>query len=152
MPAQTRPPVMQLVQEILSVHATALVGVNSVIVLIIIAALRRLMPKNVLMKPVTMLARTWLPAMHLVKELWYVRRRASTAVLLEIVLRVIVAQYQCMQKNDLIKHVTMLAQIWLPAMQLVKEILPVRRWGGTRVPLEIVQVTIVARCRLLKAV
>jgi len=46
----------------------------------------------------------------------------------------------------------MLAQIWLPAMQLVKEILLVRRWDGTHVPLGIVQVTIVARCRLLKAV
>jgi len=97
-----------------------------------------------------MLAQTWLPAMHLVKELLYVRRQASTAVRLEIVLRVIVAQYQCMQKNDLTKLVTMLAQIWPPAMQLVKEILLVLRWGGTRVPLEIVQVTIVARCRLLK--
>jgi len=93
-----------------------------------------------------MLALTFPPEMHRVEEILYARRWDGTVALLEIVQVNIVAR--CRRTRSVTtKLAGTLAQTWLPGTHHVKAILHVHKQAGKTVPLEIVQVYIVAPCR-----
>jgi len=143
--ALTFPPEMHRVEEILYARRwDGTVALLEIALAITVALCRRIRSGST--RRAGMLARTWPPEMPRVSKILYVRRLDGTVALLEIVLVYIVAQSR-RTRSVTTKLAGSLAQTWLPGTHHVKAILHVHKQAGKTVPLEIVQVYIVAPCR-----